>query len=115
MVGLSLPPVAQRLIQPLEGRARVMDPGRLPMDLWAVVVLGGGVDEGTGLPPASRLNPGTIKRLAEGVRLWRARPRARLIVSGGSWVEGLTREAEVMAAWAVELGVPEDLVITLTP
>ena len=71
----------------------------------AVVVLGNGVahpGDGT-IPALSRLNDCSRARLVEGVRLWRLRPEAELIVCG--YGMGLENCADAMAEAAIELGV----------
>ncbi len=78
-----------------------------------IVVLGGGHSHDEALPVSSRLSDHTLKRLAEGVRLWRAADDARLFLSGGTTRHPVT-EAEEMRHMAVLLGVPE-AAITIDP
>ncbi len=49
-----------------------------------VVVLGGGVTENLKISASDALTASSLKRLFEGVRLYRALPEARLVLSGGS-------------------------------
>ncbi|AMP88816.1 YdcF family protein [Legionella pneumophila] len=48
-----------------------------------VVVLGGGQNIGEGMPANDLLTSASIKRLVEGIRLFRALPDAKLLLSGG--------------------------------
>ncbi|HAU1320478.1 TPA: hypothetical protein F8R96_05925 [Legionella pneumophila] len=48
-----------------------------------VVVLGGGQNIGEGMPANDLLTSASIKRLVEGVRLFKALPDAKLLLSGG--------------------------------
>jgi len=115
LIGFSLSPVALRLAAPLEGRYQALDAASLPANLEAVVVLGGGVIDGpANLPPAARLTPTSLQRTLEGVRLWRARPGARLILSSGAWRQGRPLSGQVMAGLALEMGVDKDKVVAET-
>ena len=102
----SWPPVQATLSRSLEEPYRVLAPAALPADLGAVVVLGGGVLARTDLTTAERLGVSTLRRTLEGVRLWRARPEARLIFSSGAWRDDAPAEAPLMAEFAASLGVP---------
>ena len=81
--------VSTALIRPLEQRFPAvpeLDAGQpVPRALAAcryVVVLGGGHADVTGLSATNKLSSSARARLAEGVRLARILPSARLIVSG---------------------------------
>jgi uncharacterized SAM-binding protein YcdF (DUF218 family) len=108
--------VADLFIAPLEGYRPVLVPGtphpddaRARQARW-IVVLGGGHTSVPSLPATSQLNPGTLARLVEGVRLKRQLPAARLVLSGGFGFP--SRHADVVAAAAQLLGLrPEDLVL----
>jgi uncharacterized SAM-binding protein YcdF (DUF218 family) len=95
------------LLAPLENQA---GPYARPEELAlkgvrSIVVLSGGIT-GQGLTPADKLTTGSLKRLLEGVRLFKAMPGSKLVLSGGSFYEEIS-EAEAMADLAVSLGVPE--------
>jgi uncharacterized SAM-binding protein YcdF (DUF218 family) len=76
-----------------------------------IVVLGGGFQFDPELPPISQLGEDTMFRLAEGVRLYRKAPGARLIVAGGA-PPGHVPEAAAMAQVAEALGVsPQDILV----
>jgi len=69
-----------------------------------VVVLGGGVSPGDDSASAlSELSGATLVRLVEGIRLHRAEPGSRLLLSGNGRTE--KSEASVMKRAAVSLGV----------
>lgn len=75
-----------------------------PAAEW-IVVLGGGAKGGADRPPASRLGESSLYRIAEGVRLARMLPGAKLVTSGGSFKGGAASAqlmAEVAAAWGIE-------------
>ena len=109
----SLSPVADLMARPLEEAYPVARPDLLPQDLAAVVVLSGGVLDRRDLPPAARLGGDTLQRTLEGVRLWQARPRAKLILCGGEWSArpGVPTPAESMAEVAESLGVDRALIV----
>lgn len=108
----SLPPVADMLARPLEEAYPVAKAENLPADLGAVVVLGGGALDRRDLPPAARLGGDTLQRTLEGVRLWQARPGARLILCGGEWSDqpDCPTPAELMGRLAESLGVDPKMI-----
>ncbi|MDM8515632.1 envelope biogenesis factor ElyC [Desulfobacterales bacterium HSG16] len=76
-----------------------------------VVVLGGGHISNEKLPVSSQLNPQSLIRLIEGIRIYRKIPGCKLVLSGGI---GPVPNAEMMARLAVELGIPDnDLVLEI--
>ena len=110
---LSLPVVAYLLMRPLEQSAGpYADPARLAaLGVSQVVVLGGAVNPGEEDHPGDRLGSPTLRRLLEGVRLWRAIPGAKLVLSGGNYLDG-EPVAQAMADMAVsELGVPREALV----
>lgn len=105
---MASPLVSHWLVAALESQAGdYADPTRLAaLGVRRVVVLAGGVNPGD-LTVGDRLGRHSLKRLLEGLRLWRALPGSTLILSGGAYPPGQP-EAEAMAALARELGVPEE-------
>lgn len=107
---LAWPPVSYLLMSALEDQAGpYADPDRLAaLGVRQVVVLGGGVGLGD-LTAADRLGDASLKRLLEGVRLWRGLSEARLVVSGGAYNDepGVGR---AMGALAQSLGVPAEAI-----
>jgi uncharacterized SAM-binding protein YcdF (DUF218 family) len=102
------------LIAPLESRYPAipeLQPGApLPAALAAcqyVVVLGGGHADMVGQPATNELSSSALGRLVEGVRLMRALPGARMIVSGPG-LPPHPSHAAVLAQAAESLGVAAD-------
>lgn len=103
-------PVADRLIGPLEASYPALEPGALPKEVPAIVVLGAGSVWAPELPVTSRLSATAVRRLTTGARLWRRRPEAAFVVSG--W--GAERpEAELAAAFLQGLGIPTEAIRAL--
>lgn len=75
-----------------------------------IVVLGGGHAPDPQLPAASQLGATSLARLVEGIRLYRALPGSKLLVSGGP-VFTSRPEAETMEQVARSLGVPQQDII----
>ncbi|MBB3189412.1 ElyC/SanA/YdcF family protein [Halomonas cerina] len=105
-------PVADRLLMPLETRyPPVITP--TDGDIEAIVVLGGGWQaQGPG-SVISRLNESSLSRLVEGIRLWRLRPDAWLVVSGGTRDPQGQPVAGAYADAARGLGVPAERLVVL--
>jgi uncharacterized SAM-binding protein YcdF (DUF218 family) len=81
-------------------------------DCRAVVVLGGGHVDSPRLAAINKLSSTSRTRLVEGVRVLRALPDAKLVVSGRG-APGQPSHAEVMAEAAVSLGVDPARIIRL--
>lgn len=105
------------LVRPLETRFAAIPeiaPGApLPPALAEcryVAVLGGGNGHSPGVSALSLLSVSGRSRLTEGVRLMRALPHAKLIVSGPGDKDRPERpsHAVVLARAAMSLGIPED-------
>jgi uncharacterized SAM-binding protein YcdF (DUF218 family) len=76
-----------------------------------VVVLGGGEAMVTDIPANDALFGASIKRMVEGVRLYRELPQSRLVLSGGGAV-GIPSEAEQLAQLASWFAIPQhDIVL----
>jgi uncharacterized SAM-binding protein YcdF (DUF218 family) len=104
--GASLSPVGHALVAPLEARyPAVIDAAALDPAPKFVVVLGGGYQRQAGWPITAQLTPTSMVRLAEGLRLWRQLPGARLILSGGAAEPGQVGTARGYALAAAALGV----------
>lgn len=103
----AFPPAARMAARTLErGPTPLKTPdGEAP---FAIVVLGSGVAHpgDAALPALTRLNDPARARLAEGVRLSRIFPGARLVVTG--YGMGLENCGDAMAEAAMELGVAEE-------
>lgn len=106
----SLPPVAEKLLTPLENRYQphftVSHEAKKQKPLvHYVVVLGGGHVSDPLLPPTSQLHSSSLARLIEGIRLYRMQPGSKLVFSGGR-VFDREAEAVTMQQAALSLGVP---------
>ncbi len=77
-----------------------------------VVVLGGGHDDFAPLSATNKLSPHALERIVEGVRLLRAMPEAKLIVSGPGVGTNPTH-ASVLAQTALTLGVSPDRILKI--
>ncbi|MCK9195833.1 MAG: YdcF family protein [Syntrophales bacterium] len=75
-------------------------------DIKWIVVLGGGSLPDPRLPLSSQLNPDSLARLLEGVRLHRQLPDSRLILSGGAVFQDAP-ESETLAKTAILMGMSE--------
>lgn len=76
-----------------------------------IVVLSGGHTSDPQLPVTSQLRPESLVRLLEGVRLYKAAPGRKLLLSGGGVYDPVP-EAQVMARVAQIMGVdPRDIVL----
>lgn len=114
--------VSTWLIRPLESTyppvAELRAGSPLPNELAkcrAVVVLGGGHGDNSQLPALAKLSSASRARLAEGLRLVRALPEAKLVVTGGGQ-PGEPSHAAIQADAAVSLGFSsERLVRVETP
>lgn len=73
---LSLQPVADRLLRPIEDNYPTAGLAKVAY----IVVLGGGYTRNPQWAPSSNLINNSLPRLAEGIRLWRANPGAKLIL-----------------------------------
>jgi uncharacterized SAM-binding protein YcdF (DUF218 family) len=77
-----------------------------------VVVLGGGNGVTPGLAASNLLSSSSLSRFVEGLRIWRALPNAKLIVTGGGR-EGEEPNAHYLARAARAFGVPDDRLLII--
>jgi len=113
LAALSWAPVADRLLGPIEqvhAPLLALDDAEL---VDAIVVLSAGWTADERFPITSQLNTSTLVRLSEGIRLWRQRPEARLVVTGGSRDPHRPGSALGMAKAARAFGVPADRIVML--
>jgi len=111
LCALSLEPVSNALIRPLEMQYPSLTGVRLEAlaahpPKW-IVVLGNGHSKRFGVPALQLLNGTSITRLTEGLRLQHALPGCHLLLSGGSPLSG-EAEAPILAKAAIELGAQPD-------
>jgi uncharacterized SAM-binding protein YcdF (DUF218 family) len=110
--------VSARLLRPLEARYPAIPeigegaPTPAPLaDCRFVAVLGSGNGDVPGLPATSQLSASGLARIVEAVRILRALPGARLVVSGPG-EPGRPSHAQVLAKAAISLGVsPERITL----
>lgn len=80
----SFNPVGNALLSPLENKYKALASTENTAPKY-VVVLGGGHFSDAGLPLTSRATNPTLKRLIEGIPLYRANPAVNLFCRGGGW------------------------------
>jgi len=115
---LSYKPISDALLAPLEHQFKPYKTESSATNLLPnkgdsikyVVVLGGGHSDDPEVPVTSRLSDPTLKRLLEGIRIFRENPDSKLILSGRGAFSRLP-EATVMAEVAAFIGVDPDHVI----
>lgn len=101
---LSLQPVADRLLLPLESRYPTWN-GTQKLDY--IVVLGGGYTFNPKWAPGSNLINNSLARVTEGVRQWQRNPKSTMIFTGAAAGDNTVSNGRVAAMVAVSLGVPE--------
>jgi len=85
------------LVKDLEYRYPVFDVTRSDRtEMKWVVVLGGGGMENDSLPAASQLNPQSVARVVEGLRILRALPNAKFLLSGDSSAVNMQGVAQML-------------------
>jgi len=75
-----------------------------------IVVLGSGHVSDNRLPVTSRIDNSSLYRLVEGVRIFRALPGSKLLISGGIGYDPRPN-ADVVTEVAVSIGVPAERII----
>src|SRR6185295_8006366 len=98
--------VADALLLPVERVFPIYARGNTPPVKY-VVVLGGGHNWDPSLPVSSQLSDQSVKRLIEGIRIFRENPGSKLVLSGGSWPDSVPN-ARLLADLAQQLGVASD-------
>ncbi|MBM4072180.1 MAG: YdcF family protein [Planctomycetes bacterium] len=112
---MSLPPVSDALLMPLQGEARAAAAQAPACCYEAIVVLGGGL---TPAAPPFLMEPDlsdAADRVWYAAQLFRRGVAPRIIVSGGSLVPisgPATTEAEAMRRFLMDLGVPSEAIIS---
>lgn len=107
---LSLQPVADRLLAPLENRWPTWQ-NHHRVDY--IVVLGGSYTWNPEWAPSSNLLNNSLPRLAEGIRIWQMNPGAKMIFTGAAAETSPISSAEVSSRVAQSLGIPMAAIITL--
>ncbi|NLS11297.1 envelope biogenesis factor ElyC [Vibrio sp. SM6] len=107
---VSFHPVSSRLLLPIERQYTAFLPVEEKIDY--VMVLGNSHIVDDELPPTSELSRAALMRLAEGIRILRIYPGAKLILSGyGGGTE--ISHARMMANVALALGVAKSDIVLL--
>ncbi|MBD2814048.1 envelope biogenesis factor ElyC [Xenorhabdus sp. Flor] len=111
---LSLQPVADRLLLPVEGKyiQRYEPDTKHAPSVKYIVVLGGGFTYNPEWAPSANLISNSLPRVTEGIRLYRLNPGAKMIFTGGKGVNSIS-SAEISAMVAQSLGVPVEDTIAL--
>ncbi len=102
---LSLQPLADRLLLPLDNRYPTWN-GADKVDY--IVVLGGGYTFNPAWAPSSNLLNNSLPRVAEGIRQWQRNPQSTLIFTGAAGGTNPKSSAWVAAQVAESLGVPRE-------
>jgi uncharacterized SAM-binding protein YcdF (DUF218 family) len=111
----ALPVTGVLLLRPLETRAgSYAIPQELSNAGVRYIVVLGGDSRGGELTTVDRIAYSSLVRVMEGIRLWRAVPGSRLVLSGGSYSPEKMPTGEGMAALAVESGVPPEAIVKET-
>jgi uncharacterized SAM-binding protein YcdF (DUF218 family) len=117
---LSLPPVADLLMEPLQNEARAAAAKSPPCCYEAIVVLGGGITPAAPpWQPDPDLQPSS-DRMWHAARLYRQGLAPKLIVSGGDilgqhgGVPTASTEAGAMTQFLTDLGVPKSAIVSET-
>ena len=114
LYGLSISPVSDALISPLEADFRPLDVKSIEADV--IVVLGGGVVDRSSLGLDPVPNSQSIERVVAAVKLYRAL-HIPIVITGGAGdpARPLLSDAAPMARLALDLGVPgKDLTVDNT-
>jgi uncharacterized SAM-binding protein YcdF (DUF218 family) len=109
---MSFPLTGRRLVRSLELKAgEYADSRELSRnDVKWIVVLGGDLRGGE-LSPADRVAYSSLVRVMEGIRLWKAMPDCKLVLSGGTYSPRKMSTGLGMALLARELGVPQNAIV----
>lgn len=106
---LSLQPVADRLLLPLESNYMTYH-GSDRVDY--IVVLGGGYTFNPGWAPSANLLGNSLPRVTEGIRLYLSHPGSKMVFTGARGANTLSNAA-TSARVAESLGVPTSNIIIL--
>jgi len=108
---LSIDPIAKLIASPLEYEF----PKYQQQSVAYVIVLGGYHNSDERFPISSLLSKTSLMRLSEGIRIYRANPGAKLLLSGYKFHDKISN-AEAMSRVAQAFGVTEaDIVIAPQP
>lgn len=106
----SFQPISSRLLMPIEREYKAFLPVEQTIDY--VMVLGNGHVVDDEIPPTSEISRTALMRLAEGIRIMRMYPGAKLILSGYSGGTQVSH-ARMLAKVALALGVAKSDIVLL--
>ncbi|MCE5325259.1 MAG: YdcF family protein [Planctomycetaceae bacterium] len=106
---LSIPPVADLLVRPLESGYPRSDAAAL-QGVQAVVVLTGGAGQANALRPEAAPGGVSLARIIHGVEVFRASGAQHLVITGAAPDQAVS-EAATMKAVAIKMGVPTDKIV----
>lgn len=111
---ISIQPVSDRLLLPLETHYPTWQPGQPGQTkVDYIVVLGGGYTYNPDWAPSSNLINNSLPRVTEGIRLYQANPGAKMIFTGAAAQGNPVTSAKTAALVAESLGVPAQDILTL--
>ncbi|MBA3582748.1 MAG: envelope biogenesis factor ElyC [Gammaproteobacteria bacterium] len=114
LLALSLDPVSNQMLGPLESRYQPYHVNQHDRTaIKYIVVLSAGYASDPELPVTSQLDEGSMVRLVEGVKIHRAYPNSKLVLSGGT-IFDRAPAAKIMADVAKQLGVRQQDIILET-
>lgn len=112
ILGLSLFPVAKRLMHPLE-RGHPLK--KRFADHKFIAVLGGGHISNPNIPLHAQMSSESLARIIHGISLYHQHTPIKLITSGYSGADSVPN-AEKMSSLAINFGVrPQDIIVLSTP
>ena len=89
---------------------------KAPKDIHYIYLLGGGHHTNNSLPITSQIEPISVVRLTEAIRLYRQLPNTKVILSGYSGLFDKTPHATMQYNLATSLGVPaKDIIVQPSP
>jgi len=105
--GATTKPLVDQLAAPLELQYPAYDKTAHPQPLQHIWVLGCNHQDSHFLPLTSQLEPCSLARVSEGIRLWHQQPTALLHFSGRI-DDRLTEHSDVARRYAIAMGVAPD-------
>lgn len=111
---ISTPIGVYMLVKPLIQNLGTIDSKELLNKDYNILVLGGGCRNCTKQAKAEQLSNPSLRRLIEGVRLWKLHPESQLIVSGIDWSRNCNI-AEIESNLAQEWGTDTSKILELNP
>lgn len=101
------------LIKNLESESQPLDVTAFKR-FYHILVLGGGHNPDSSSLLEHQLNNSSLRRVLEGVRLYRSNPNSKLIMSGESLKLGHPSQAEIQAHVAKTMGIDNDSIISIS-